>query len=300
MTSNQIQIACLAVAFAFVAWGSYALLTLTQEVRERMDHLVGPRSTDNFADRYRIRGLVTLVTYLFGSTLAPSAVSYDRKLLLAGRPWGGISGAEYLATAIGLGTCAASALFLMFAAAAHSILVGIGAAFVGIVIATTLTITLVDGRVADRQATISREFPYFLDLLIMTQRAQATLRDSLELYASAAPGTAMAQEIESTLKDISMGTGVISAMERLSDRVPSPEVVRTLQAIVQGEREGSNRLMLLSEHATDIRFRRWEAAESAGEKLKTKVSMPTMLIVVSVLFLVLAPAFVGMISGRMS
>ena len=42
----------------------------------------------------------------------------------------------------------------------------------------------------------------------MTQQAQATLPESLRLYAEAAPGTVMSEEIDQTLKDVALGTGM--------------------------------------------------------------------------------------------
>jgi tight adherence protein C len=109
----------------------------------------------------------------------------------------------------------------------------------------------------------------------------------------------MSEEIERTLKDVALGTGMIEALQRLERRMTAEEVIRVIRAVIQGEVEGSNRVELLREHARDLRFRRWEKADRASEKLKAKIVMPAMMIVVSILLLVLAPAIVEMMSSGM-
>ncbi|TBY70990.1 type II secretion system F family protein [Rhizobium leguminosarum bv. viciae] len=190
-------------------------------------------------------------------------------------------------------------LGLLFGIASGSVIGGLVAGLILGLIPSIYFWVVADDKAQDRKERISREFPYFLDLVVMTQQAQATLPESLRLYAEAAPGTVMSEEIEQTLKDVALGTGMIEALQRLERRMTAEEVIRVIRAVIQGEVEGSNRVELLREHARDLRFRRWEKADRASEKLKAKIVMPAMMIVVSILLLVLAPAIVEMMSSGM-
>ncbi|WP_181708496.1 type II secretion system F family protein [Chthonobacter rhizosphaerae] len=248
----------------------------------------------NIVDSLGLRTPVEFVMASTGTALDDLAAKVDQKLVYAGRPFGGVTGREYVALLLVTSAIGAPILGVLFGLASGNLLFGvIGGLFFGLMPAIYFWV-YADDRMQNRKERLSQEFPYFLDLVVMTQQAQATLPESLRLYAEAAPGTVMAEEIDQTLKDIALGTGVIEALQRLERRVVAEEVVRVIRAVIQGEIEGSNRLELLREHARDLRFRRWERAERASEVLKAKIVMPAMMIVVAILLLVLAPALVEM------
>lgn len=252
----------------------------------------------NVVDRV---GLRTPVEWLMNSSLrssvAETAAKLDEKLVFAGRPFGGVTGLEYVCLLISASIIGFLVFALLFGLASGSVIAGLAAGSMLGVLPSLYFWVLADDRVQSRTEAISREFPYFLDLVVMTQQAQATLPESLRLYAAAAPGGVMSEEIEQTLKDVNLGAGLIEALRRLEQRIRAEEVIRVIRAMIQGEIEGSNRLELLREHARDLRFRRWEKAERTSEKLKAKIVMPAMLIVAAILLLVLAPAITEMTSG---
>jgi tight adherence protein C len=246
-------------------------------------------------------GLRVPVEWLMSSPLRPSleetAAKLDSKLVYAGRPFGGVTGMEYISLLLVSSILGFVVFTALFSLASGSPIAGLAAGMLLGILPSFYFWVLADDRMQNRSEAVSREFPYFLDLVVMTQQAQATLPESLRLYAAAAPSGVMSEEIEQTLKDMNLGAGLIEALRRLEQRINAEEVVRVVRAMIQGEIEGSNRLELLREHARDLRFRRWENAERASEKLKAKIVMPAMLIVTSILLLVLAPAIVEMTAG---
>lgn len=259
----------------------------------------GETPPPNLVDKLGLRMPVELLLDRFGDALAGTAADIDRKLVFAGRPFGGISGREYVALIVVSGALGFVVLAILFGIASRSPLGALAAGcFFGALPPVYLWLAA-DDRMQTRAEQLSREFPYFLDLLVMTQQAQATLPESLRLYAEAAPGTVMSEEVEQTLKDVALGTGLIEALQRLERRIKASEVVRVIRAMIQGELEGSNRLELLRDHAKDLRFQRWERADRSSETLKAKIVMPAMLIVTSILLLVLAPAIVEMTQSGM-
>lgn len=284
------------VTAALLVWWIGDLLGSVRTVRRSAG---GEGPPPNIVDKVGMRTPVEFLIERFGPSLAGPGAGIDRKLVYAGRPFGGVSGVEYVALLVAIGVLGFVLFTVLFAMASGSLIGGLVAGCLfGAMPPIYLWVTA-DDRMQNRAEQLSREFPYFLDLVVMTQQAQATLPESLRLYAEAAPGTIMAEEVEQTLKDVALGTGLIESLQRLERRVKAEEVVRVIRALIQGELEGSNRLELLREHAKDLRFRRWEKADRASETLKAKIVMPAMLIVVSILLLVLAPAIVEMTSSGM-
>ena len=253
----------------------------------------------NIVDRLGLRTPVEFVIAKFGSPLAGFGDQLEQKLIYAGRPFGGITGIEYAALLVVSSLLGFTVLGLLFGLATGSVLGGVaGGLIIGFLPAVYFWV-VADDRMQNRRLQLSREFPYFLDLVVMTLQAQATLPESLKLYAEAARGTVMQEEVEQVMKAVALGPGLVEALRRLESRIPADEVLRVIRAMIQGETEGSNRLELLREHARDLRFRRWEKADRASEKLRAKIVMPAMLIVVSILLLVLAPAIVEMTTSGM-
>lgn len=284
-----------ATAALFVWWLGDLLATVPLVRRSQSGEGLAP----NIVDRLGMRTPVELVIDKFGPVLADFGAQLERKLIYAGRPFNGITGMEYAALLLVSSVLGFVVLGMLFGLATGSLLGGLaGGLIIGFIPAVYFWV-VADDRMQNRKLQLSREFPYFLDLVVMTLQAQATLPQSLKLYCEAAPGTAMSEEVEQTLKDVALGTGLVEALRRLECRIIAEEMLRVIRAMIQGEIEGSNRLELLREHARDLRFRRWEKADRASETLRAKIVMPAMLIVVSILLLVLAPAIVEMTTSGM-
>ncbi|TAX04438.1 type II secretion system F family protein (plasmid) [Rhizobium leguminosarum] len=298
---SQIPLAPIAITFAGITaalfvWWIGDMLGSIQVVRRSAG---GDGPPPNIVDSIGMRTPVEFVLTHFEPLLADYGGQLEQKLIYGGRPFGGVTGREYIALLVVLSLFGFIVLGLLFGIASGSVIGGLVAGLILGLIPANYFWVVADDKAQDRKERISREFPYFLDLVVMTQQAQATLPESLRLYAEAAPGTVMSEEIEQTLKDVALGTGMIEALQRLERRMTAEEVIRVIRAVIQGEVEGSNRVELLREHARDLRFRRWEKADRASEKLKAKIVMPAMMIVVSILLLVLAPAIVEMMSSGM-
>ncbi|MEP9374723.1 type II secretion system F family protein [Mesorhizobium sp. KR1-2] len=284
------------VTAALFVWWVGDLLAAVPVVKRSQ---TGDGPAPNIVDRLGLRTPVEFVIAKFGTLLTNFGDQLERKLVFAGRPFGGVTGIEYVALLLVSSVFGVVVLGVLFGLAMGSVLGGVaGGLMIGFIPAVYFWV-VADDKMQNRKLQLSREFPYFLDLVVMTLQAQATLPESLKLYAEAAPGTVMREEVEQMLKDVALGTGLVEALRRLESRITAEEVLRVIRAMIQGEIEGSNRLELLREHARDLRFRRWENADRASEKLRAKIVMPAMLIVVSILLLVLAPAIVEMTTSGM-
>jgi len=220
-----------------------------------------------------------------------------RKLLLAGQP-GGLSEGRYLYASIILATFAVFvfnfvAMFLIGGLAISTfifpVIVSIGIYYI--------SSRWVDSKIATRELSISREFPYFLDLSVMSMASGATLPQSIDTYVSENPTEPLAQELAILSREVSYGKTMLEALTDLDNRITSKGVNNALKAIMQGERMGMPLSDSLREQADTIRFSRSQDAEKLAEEMKIRMQGPAMLLLFSVLIVVLGPAFVQLTQG---
>jgi tight adherence protein C len=283
--------AALLAAFAAAAaalWLQPKLAEAERQHRAKRDRVL-------LMDRFRLRGVVALLEpHLRGAW----SKRLDDQLYAAGNPWSGTSGSEYLTLGvIGVSGSFLTGLFLGFLLKG----VGLGVVF-GLVIALPMTAIWYVGLssiIKRRKETTWREFPFFLDTLVMTMEGGATLAQAIEIYVRSNPQSLFAADLSNAVNRSQAGADIIKALEETNDRITVSEIKQTMQNILTAEIEGADRLHLMRENADDMRARRWEESEKMTEILRTKIVLPTMLIFLSVMLLILAPAFVEVSNSGM-
>lgn len=219
----------------------------------------------------------------------------DTKLHVAGRR--GISGETFLTQAEGAGVLALIATLVLCTS-----VVGFGPGMLVVSammggITTWLLLARADNWTAERRRDLDRQFPYFLDLAVMTMDSGTGMLEVIAAFVSSAPDTALAQELSALTTDITMGTTVEAALLALEARIPSQDVASVTRAIRQGLRMGTPLAQVFREQAETMRFRRSQHAERSAEELKVRLQGPAMMLVMAVLILILGPALVGMTQG---
>ena len=127
-----------------------------------------------------------------------------------------------------------------------------------------------------------------LDLLRVTVAAGASLAASLQAVGERAEGP-LAAEWRAVGREVSLGVPLADALERMSTRLPLPEVAALLGALERARRHGAPLAGTLGAQARDARLalrrRVQEEAARAGPKIQLVVAL---LLVPSVLLLVAA------------
>jgi Flp pilus assembly protein TadB len=232
-----------------------------------------------------------------GPSFQQRAAEYDRLLTLAGRgkPW---TGMKYQSVA----EAAAGGVFLVFVLLLPAGGTGIVTSVVfGAVLAWFvwwLSAATLRSWVETRRKSVSREFPYFLDLAVMNMGAGGTFLEALNTYTSVAQSAALVNEIRSLAAEISLGNTTDTALANLEARLPSDDVVGVIRSVRQGLRMGTPLNVLLREQAEQLRFSRSQLAERSAEELKVRLQGPTMLLMIAVLLLVLGPVIIGMTKNK--
>ncbi|NNL84792.1 MAG: hypothetical protein HKP27_04025 [Myxococcales bacterium] len=221
----------------------------------------------------------------------------ERKLLLAGRPGGKIRGSEFLAAAELAGLSGFLVIFLLLTLAGALGLPGFIFAFLIGGLCIWLPHLWLDGVVATRRTEIRRQFPFFLDLAVMTIGAGSTFTETVDTYTRDNPHQAISQELRVTLGELQMGKTLQEGLTSMIERIDVEDVRQTLNSIVQGQRLGTPLVETLREQADVMRFKRSQFAERTAEELKVRIQGPAMMMMISVFLLILGPAFIEMLRG---
>jgi tight adherence protein C len=204
------------------------------------------------------------------------------------------TGRQYLAL-MEAASASSGGLVLLLGLAGHFSLIGtlVFAALVAAAVWWFMSAQLTSWTAA-RRRSISREFPYFLDLAVLMMGAGANFSDVLQGYVGIAGKSALALDMNALASETSMGTSTDAALATLETRIPSADVTSVIRSIRQGIRMGIPISVTFRDQAEAMRFRRSQRAERDSEELKVKLQGPTMLLMIAILLLVLGPALVSM------
>ncbi len=221
----------------------------------------------------------------------------DQQLTYAGRPYGGVSGQQYLAAAIALAALIGAGVGLFFGLNAlltggEAISTGLRWWLFGTGFILVFLILDVSGAAKRNSEAIEREFPFFLDLAVLVVQAGGTPRKALGKYVEAAPGTPLSREIAITAKDAD-ATSFDDALHRMIDRVEATSVKTILKNLAQGERSSGEAEQFYTDQAEELRYLREEMAARTAERLKTNIVMPVFLMLMAIIIAALAPTIVS-------
>ena len=221
----------------------------------------------------------------------------EQKLLYAGRPGGRITGGQFIAA---LQLFALGTALLMIVLMSLTVGFTLGTLVFAVIVAGMaygIGYLWLDNAVAERRTMIGRQFPYFLDLGVMTIEAGSSFTETVDIYVRDNAGDALAEELRITTSEIRMGKTLREGLQALHDRITSEDVQNAIRALIQGQRMGTPLGQVIRDQADAMRFRRSQLAERAAEELKVKMQGPAMLLMLSVLLLILGPAFLNMMNS---
>ena len=214
------------------------------------------------------------------------------KLERAGRPGGNVTPAQFLAAIelVAIGFFLFLCIFLLLTG--NMSLQSVVFVLVISAMLALLGFMWLDSVVADRRTAVSRQFPYFMDMAVMSMEVGSSFQETLATYVSDNEGTPLADDLSQVLSEVQMGKTLTDALNGMSQRTSTELVRNALMSIIQGERMGTPIAKVLAEQSETIRFARSQTAERLAEEIKIKMQGPAMLLLISILLLILGPAFI--------
>jgi len=202
----------------------------------------------------------------------------------------------------GLAIALAAAAFLFL-----PLLVTLGAApfwlavIVGGIIGYVGPSMYIDRRIAKRRIEHRAGFPDFMDLLVVCADSGLSMEASLERVGREMGDSypSLCANIHMANLEIRAGRTMTEALEHLGDRLGLEEA-RAFSALIQQSAElGSSITDALRVYSDDMRHKRLSRAEEKAYSLPAKLSVPMMVCIFPVLFVViLLPVIVRLYTGH--
>jgi tight adherence protein C len=159
----------------------------------------------------------------------------------------------------------------------------------------------IDKRIKARRQEHREGFPDFMDLLVVCADSGLPIEAALERvgreFSTSYPS--LTANIHMTNLEIRAGRTLPDALDRFADRVGLEEVRAFVTLISQSLELGSNITQALRVYSDDMRHKRLSRAEEKAYALPAKLSLPMMICIFPVLFVViLLPVFVRLHTGN--
>ncbi len=147
-----------------------------------------------------------------------------------------------------------------------------------------------------RQASIRRDLPDVLDLLVISVEAGVGLEGAIEVVGRHFD-TPLSHELNRMLREMELGLSRRTALQNLKRRVDVPEVSTFVLSLIQADGLGMPLGRVLRAQANEMRSKRRQWAREKAAKLPVKILFPMFLFIFPALFVVVLGPAVSSIMG---
>ena len=142
-------------------------------------------------------------------------------------------------------------------------------------------------KIARRRARVAKEFPFLLDLLVLSMRAGLNYSTSLGQAISNLPEGPVKEEFGKLLREIRAGKVRRQALLDLAARMDTKSINNFVAAINQAEETGGEIVEVLTLQAEQRRSERFNEAEEAANKAPVKMLLPLVLFLFPIIFMLI-------------
>ncbi len=140
-------------------------------------------------------------------------------------------------------------------------------------------------RIAYRRRRVAKEFPFLLDLLVLSMKAGLNYSTSLGQAIASLPDGPVKDEFGKLLREIRAGKIRRDALLDLAARMDINSVHNFVAAINQAEETGGEIVDVLTVQAEQRRAERFNEAEAMANKAPVKMLLPMMLFLFPIVFM---------------
>lgn len=142
-------------------------------------------------------------------------------------------------------------------------------------------------QITKRRGRVNKEFPFLLDLLVLSMRAGLNYSGSLAQAINALPEGPVRDEFGKVLREIRSGKSRRDALLDLGDRMNIESVNNFVAAINQAEETGGEIVDVLSTQAKQRRTERFNTAEEMANRAPVKMLLPMMAFLFPIIFMLM-------------
>lgn len=136
---------------------------------------------------------------------------------------------------------------------------------------------------------LKARLPFAVDLMAFMMESGASFQESMQTVVANNKNHPIAEELGEVIREISMGRPRNEALENLQYRLRDDDLSEMVFAINKGEEMGTPLSNILRTQADQMRLKRSQWMEKAAAEAQVSIVFPGMLIMVSCLFIVVAP-----------
>lgn len=138
-----------------------------------------------------------------------------------------------------------------------------------------------------RQSRFEKEFPFFLDVLVLAMKAGLNFIAALEQAVGALRDGPVKQEFSRYLRESRAGLSRRAALDRLAARVMLPAVTNFVAAVSQAEQTGGSLGDVLADQARQRRQERFLRAEKLANQAPVKMLFPLIALLFPTTFIII-------------
>jgi len=143
-------------------------------------------------------------------------------------------------------------------------------------------------KITQRRRKVAKDFPFLLDLLVLSMRAGLNYSTSLGQAISNLPNGPVKEEFGKLLREIRAGKVRRDALLDLAKRMDIKSINNFVSAINQAEETGGEIVDVLTQQAEQRRSERFNEAEAAANKAPIKMLLPLVLFLFPIIFMLIA------------
>ncbi|MET0499518.1 MAG: type II secretion system F family protein [Steroidobacteraceae bacterium] len=141
--------------------------------------------------------------------------------------------------------------------------------------------------VARRRLNFEKQFPFFLDVLVLSMKAGLTFTAAVEQSIEPLCDGPVKQEFARYLRETRTGSARRIALDRLAARVVIPAVTNFTASVIQAEETGGSLGEVLADQARQRRQERFLRAEKLANQAPVKMLFPLTALLFPVTFIII-------------
>jgi tight adherence protein C len=138
-----------------------------------------------------------------------------------------------------------------------------------------------------RQSRFEKDFPFFLDVLVLAMKAGLNFTSAVEQAVSSSRNGPVQEEFSRYLRESRTGVARRVALDRVAERVMLPSVTNFAASVVQAEQTGGSLGDVLADQARQRRQERFVRAEKLANQAPVKMLFPLIALLFPITFIII-------------
>ena len=159
--------------------------------------------------------------------------------------------------------------------------------FIGFFIGWEIPTTTLGNAVEARQKALVKALPFAIDLLVSAMRSGLDFGAAIRYYVNLGGGGPLTEEFAAMLRENELGTGRITALRNMADRLRIPAFTAFVSAVALGTEMGSSLSDTMEIQGEELRKTRYAIAENLAQKAPSKMILPMALFVMPAVFIII-------------